>query len=430
MNEFKDLFPRGGANTAYAQYFVGNSYLNMLTTQGVVIGNVTFEPACRNNWHIHHAKSGGGQILLCTAGRGWYQEWGKAAQELTPGTVVVIPAGVKHWHGAAKDSWFSHLAVEVSGEETRNEWCEPVSDEDYDSITKKPNVYFTKEITPDSLVRIYEALKVEQKDKVAVKISTGEPGGHNYLHPELIGKLVKKLNGTIVECCTAYEGKRLDPAEHWKAVEDHGFKTIAEVDIMDEFAEMEIPIEGGYHLDKDIVGKHLENYGSVLVLSHFKGHAMGGFGGALKNISIGIASTKGKTNIHTAGKTTDYTKLFDNLPEQDVFLESMADACKGVINYVGKENMAYVSIANRLSVDCDCDSHPAEPEMDDIGIFASLDPVAIDQACYDAVKNSKDIGKHALIERMDSRHGIRTVEAAAEHGLGSREYNLISLDEK
>lgn len=293
---------------------------------------------------------------------------------------------------------------------------------------KKSTVYFTKEITPESLVKIYQALGVKLKGKVGVKISTGEPGGHNYLHPELIGKLVQQLNGTIIECCTAYGGQRQDPALHWKAIEDHGFKAMAPCDIMDEFGEMEIPVENGFHLDKDIVGEHLANYDSILVLSHFKGHAMGGFGGALKNISIGIASTHGKVNIHTAGKITDPAKLWDNLPEQDHFLESMADACQAVIAYKGAANMVYINVANRLSVDCDCDSHPAEPEMADLGIFASTDPVAVDQACYDAVVNSPDPGKKALIERMDSRHGIHTVEAAAQHGLGNRDYEIISLD--
>ena len=293
---------------------------------------------------------------------------------------------------------------------------------------EKATVYFTKEITPESVVKIYQALDVELKGKVGVKISTGEPGGHNYLHPELIGKLVKQLNGTIIECCTAYGGQRQDPALHWKAIEDHGFKAMAPCDIMDEFGEMEIPVENGFHLDKDIVGEHLADYDSILVLSHFKGHAMGGFGGALKNVSIGIASTHGKVNIHTAGKITDPAKLWDNLPEQDHFLESMADACKAVIAYKGVANMVYINVANRLSVDCDCDSHPAEPEMADLGIFASTDPVAVDQACYDAVKNAADPGKTALIERMDSRHGIHTVEAAAQHGLGSRAYEIVSLD--
>jgi hypothetical protein len=293
---------------------------------------------------------------------------------------------------------------------------------------KRAKVYFTKEITPKSLIQIYKALGVNLKEKVGVKISTGEPGGHNYLHPELIGGLVHSLNGTIIECCTAYEGRRMDAKEHWKAIEEHGFKDMAPCDIMDEFEQMEIPVQNGFHLDKDIVGKHLENYNSILVLSHFKGHAMGGFGGALKNISIGIASTQGKTYIHTAGVTTEAAELFNKLPPQDHFLESMADACKAVIDYKGAQNMVYINVANRLSVDCDCDSNPAEPEMADLGIFASTDPVAVDQACYDAVVNSADPGKKALIERMDSLHGIHTVEAAAQHGLGSREYEIITLD--
>lgn len=293
---------------------------------------------------------------------------------------------------------------------------------------EKATVYFTKEITPQSLVRIYQALGKELNGRVGVKISTGEPGGHNYLHPELIGALVRQLNGTIIECCTAYGGRRQDPKLHWQTIRDHGFYDMASCDIMDEFDEMDLPVESGFHLTRDIVGAHFADYDSVLVLSHFKGHAMGGFGGALKNISIGIASTRGKANIHTAGVTTEAAQLFNNLPQQDVFLESMADACKAVIRYKGAENMVYINVANRLSVDCDCDSDPAEPEMADLGIFASADPVALDQACYDAVKQSSDPGKAALIERMDSLHGIHTVEAAAQHGLGSRAYTVVSLD--
>ncbi len=294
-------------------------------------------------------------------------------------------------------------------------------------------VYFTREITPESLVKIYEALGTELKGKVGVKISTGEPGGNNYLHPELIGSLVKKLNGTIVECCTAYGGGRQDPKLHWKAIEEHGFKTIAPVDLMDESGEFDLPINGGFHLDRDIVGEHLKNYDSLLILSHFKGHVMGGFGGALKNIAIGIASTSGKAYIHSAGTTTSSVTCWTtHAPAQDDFLESMADACKGVLDYMhtnkGKDSMLYISVANRLSVDCDCDSHPAEPEMADLGIFASTDPVALDQACYDAVINSPDPGKAALIERMNSRHGIHTVEAAAQLGVGGRDYELVSID--
>lgn len=292
---------------------------------------------------------------------------------------------------------------------------------------EKSKVYFTREITPESLIKIYEALRQELKGKVAVKISTGEPGGHNFLNPNLIKNLVNKLNGTIVECNTAYSGRRNTTEEHWKAIKEHGFLDIAKVDIMDEEGDMAIPVENGIHLKENYVGAHLKNYDSMLVLSHFKGHAMGGFGGALKNISIGIGSSSGKAWIHTAGKTKNVEELWDNIAEQDHFLESMADASKAVINYMGKENMLYINIANNLSVDCDCNSNPEAPKMADLGIFASIDPVALDQACYDAVINSEDEGKAALIERMNSRHGIRTVEAANELGLGSREYEIINI---
>ena len=292
---------------------------------------------------------------------------------------------------------------------------------------EKSKVYFTKDISPENLIKIYDALGRDLKGKVAVKISTGEPGGHNFLNPNLIKDLVHKLNGTIVECNTAYGGRRNTTSEHWKAIKEHGFLDIANVDLMDEEGEMSIPVENGFHLKENIVGNHLKNYDSILILSHFKGHAMGGFGGALKNMSIGIGSSNGKANIHTAGKVKTPEELWDNLPEQDHFLESMADACKGVMDYIGRENIAYINVANNLSVDCDCDSNPHTPEMKDLGIFASLDPVALDQACYDAVINSDDPGKAALIERMNSRHGIRTVEAANELGLGNREYEIINI---
>ena len=295
---------------------------------------------------------------------------------------------------------------------------------------KKAKVFFTKKITSESLIKIYEALGKKLHGKVGVKISTGEPGGHNFLNPKLIEPLVKKLNGTIVECCTAYGGKRQDPKDHWQAIKDHGFYAIAPCDIMDEFGEKSIPIKVGFHLKEDIVGEHIDNYASFLLLSQFKGHAMGGFGGALKNMSIGMASTNGKLNIHSAGTSLNQEHVWSHLPKQDDFLESMADACKGVIDYVGKDNLLYINVANNLSVDCDCDSNPATPKMNDIGIFASTDPVALDQACYDAVINSTDPGKADLIERMNSRHGIHTVEAAYALKLGVREYEIIDIDEK
>ena len=283
-------------------------------------------------------------------------------------------------------------------------------------------VYFTEEISSEALQKIYHALQVELKGKVAVKLSTGEPGGHNFLKPQMIKALVQEVNGTIVECNTAYGGKRCNSKDHWKVMHDHGFMDIAPCDIMDEEGEIALPVNGGRHLKENLVGAHLKNYNSILMLSHFKGHLMGGFGGALKNMSIGIASSNGKANIHGAG---DPSKIWS--ANQDDFLESMAEACKSVIDYMGAENIVYISVANRLSVDCDCDSNPKEPEMADIGIFASTDPVAIDQACVDAVYNSPDPGKAALIERMESRHGIHTVEAAAELGLGSRQYEIIKI---
>ena len=292
---------------------------------------------------------------------------------------------------------------------------------------EKSKVYFTKEITPESLIKMYEVLGKELKGKVAVKISTGEPGGHNFLNPNLIKDLVHKLNGTIVECNTAYGGKRMKLEDHLQTIKDHGFTAIANVDIMDSEGDMPIPVENGFHLKENYVGAHLANYDSMLMLSHFKGHAMGGFGGALKNMSIGIGSSNGKAWIHTAAKTKDPAELWDNLPEQDHFLESMADACKGVMDYMGRDNIVYINVANNLSVDCDCDSNPHAPEMADLGIFASTDPVALDQACYDAVVNADDPGKAALIERMDSRHGIHTVEAASELGLGNREYEIVNV---
>lgn len=292
----------------------------------------------------------------------------------------------------------------------------------------KSKVYFTKEISAKSLIKIYEALNVDLKGKIGVKISTGEPEGHNFLSPLLIKDLVQKLNGTIIECCTAYGGKRQDPKDHWKAIEQHGFKAIAPCDILDEEGEFSIAIDKGFHLQNNLVGSHLNHYDSIVMLSHFKGHAMGGFGGALKNMSIGLASTHGKLNIHSAGRTIDQQDTWDNLPKQDDFLESMADACKAIIEYKGKENIVYINVANNLSVDCDCDANPADPKMADIGIFASTDPVAIDQACYDAVINSNDPGKDDLIERMQSRHAIHTIEAAFNHGLGSRNYELINID--
>ena len=293
----------------------------------------------------------------------------------------------------------------------------------------KSKVYFTKDISPKGLIKIYEALGHELKGRVAVKISTGEPGGHNFLNPNLIKDLVHKLSGTIVECCTAYRGRRYDVEEHWKAIREHGFLDIAKVDIMDEEGEIKIPLEGGTHLKGyDIVGSHINNYDSMLMLSHFKGHAMGGFGGALKNMSIGVASRNGKAWIHSSGHTDVPDKLWDFVSDQDGFLESMAEACKAVVTHFKPENMLYINVMNRLSIDCDCDSNPHEPEMADIGIFASADPVAIDQCCYDQIMNSEDKGKTSLVNRMLEKHSIHTIERAHELGFGSRAYEIVSID--
>lgn len=290
-----------------------------------------------------------------------------------------------------------------------------------------PKVYFFKEISSDNLVKIYEALGREAKGKVAVKLSTGEPGGHNFLQPSLIKALVQKVNGTIVECNTAYGGGRADTESHLKAAADHGFTAIAPVVIMDAEGEVELPVEGGKLLKFDIVGKDFLNYDFTIILSHFKGHAMGGFGGAIKNMSIGIASSNGKAWIHSAGKTRVPAEAWKNLPEQDDFLESMAEAAKAVADHCG-DRILYISVANNLSVDCDCDASPEEPRMGDIGILASLDPVALDRACTDLVRSSEDPGKVHLIERIDSRHGMHTLDHAEALGMGSQKYELVTLD--
>ncbi len=294
---------------------------------------------------------------------------------------------------------------------------------------EKSKVYFIKEIKPENLITIYNKLNQELKGKVAIKISTGEPGGKNYLKPELIKNIVNKLNGTIVECNTAYPGKRNTSEAHWQTIKDHGFLNIAPCDIMDEEGELIIPVTNGIHLQgKNIVGSHVQNYDSMLILSHFKGHEMGGFGGALKNMSIGIASSKGKCWIHTVGRTTDLSKMWGMVEDQDGFLESMAEACESVVSFYGKENMAYINIANNISIDCDCSDNPAPPEMKDIGIFASLDPVALDQCCYDAIINSSDNGKHSLIKRMKDKNASLLITTSEKLNIGQTNYELIKID--
>lgn len=290
-----------------------------------------------------------------------------------------------------------------------------------------PKVYFIREINSDNLVKIYKKLGRKAEGNVAVKLSTGEPGNNNYLQPTLIKDLVQKVNGTIVECNTAYGGGRTETDAHLKAAEEHGFTKIAKVDIMDADGEVALPVKGGKHLKEDFVGKNYLNYDFTVVLSHFKGHPMGGFGGAIKNISIGIASSKGKAWIHSAGHTKNQTEVWNNLPPQDDFLESMAEAAKAITDHCG-ERILYISVANNLSVDCDCVATPEDPKMGDIGILASLDPVALDRACTDLVRASEDHGKIHLVERIDSRNGMHTLNHAEALGMGSQKYELITLD--
>ena len=297
-----------------------------------------------------------------------------------------------------------------------------------DNNASVPKVYFIKDITSENLIKIYEALgrKAEGKN-VAVKLSTGEAGNPNYLQPTLIKDLVQRVKGTIIEGNTAYGGKRTNVVDHMKVAEEHGFTAIADVNIMDADGQVELPVNGGKHLKVDIVGKDFMDYDFMVVLSHFKGHPMAGFGGALKNISIGIASPEGKAYIHSGGKTRDVKKVWDMIPEDVIFQESMAEASKAIIDHIGNR-VLYISVANNLSVDCDCVATPADPQMGDLGIFASLDPVALDRACIDAVRNSSDHGKIHLIERIDSKHGMHNLEYAEQLGLGNQKYELVKLD--
>ncbi|MCI9110493.1 MAG: DUF362 domain-containing protein [Bacilli bacterium] len=293
---------------------------------------------------------------------------------------------------------------------------------------EKAKVYFIKEITPENVVKIYEKLGKKLSGKVAVKVHSGEEGNQNYLHPEFMKPMIEYVNGTVVECNTAYEGARNYTDKHKQLMEKHGWTKYFDVDIMDsDGPDMMLDIPNGKVIKENFVGKNMKNYDSMLVLSHFKGHPMGGYGGALKQLSIGCASTEGKVWIHSAGTNKDQNTLWENLPEQDKFLESMADAAESVVNYFNS-NIAYISIMCNMSVDCDCCAVAEDPCMQDIGILASLDPVAIDQACIDLVYNSKDPGKNHLIERIERQNGIHTIETAAELGYGIREYELIKID--
>lgn len=299
------------------------------------------------------------------------------------------------------------------------------------TATEPAKVYFTSEITPESLVSIFKALGVTPEGNVAVKISTGESAQSNHLRPELIGTLVKDVKGTIVECNTAYGGNRSNTASHRRAIEQRGYGEIATVDIMDEEGGMNLPMQDTKWFAENLVGSHLANYDFMINLAHFKGHAMGGFGGVLKNQSIGIATPDGKTRIHTAGAYSDPRYVFQQPHGQDAFLESMAGAAQSVHNYFkGKKGIVYINVMNNLSVDCDCDGHPHAPEMKDIGILASLDPVALDKACLDLVYNHEPTAgdnNRPLVQRIDSRHGTHTVDYAEQIGLGTKSYDLIDV---
>lgn len=294
-------------------------------------------------------------------------------------------------------------------------------------------VYMTREITPEALVKIYKALgRPADGHRVAVKISTGEAGNPNYLQPTLISALVDTVHGTIVECNTAYPGQRNTTEAHWQTIHEHGFDSIAPVDLMDEEGQMKIPVRDRRHIKYDIVGDHLPRYDYMVNLAHFKGHAMGGYGGVLKNASIGVASSEGKAYIHSAGVTENVDSLWQgNIAPQDLFLESMAAAAQAVHDYFG-DNIIYINVMNNMSVDCDCAAHPADVLVKDYGILASTDPVALDKACVDIIFNmqaSEGNDNAPLIERINSRHGTHTIDHAAAIGLGSLEYQIVNLDE-
>lgn len=291
----------------------------------------------------------------------------------------------------------------------------------------KAKVFFTKNITHENVVEIYDKLGIDLPSKVAVKVHSGEAGNQNYLHPEFMRPIVEHVNGTIVECNTAYEGARNTTEKHQQLIKDHGWDKYFPVDIMDaDGNDLVLKIPDGKIIKENYVGRHLINYDSMLVISHFKGHPMGGYGGALKQLSIGVASSAGKAWIHTAGQTKDQKELWSHVAEQDQFLEAMADAASSVVkHFAGK--IAFINIMCNMSVDCDCCAVAEDPCMKDIGILASLDPIAIDRACIDLVKNSDDPGRDHLLERITSRHGEHTIEAAATLGFGSTDYELIEL---
>ena len=293
---------------------------------------------------------------------------------------------------------------------------------------EKAKVYFCKEITPENVVKMYKVLGRKLPGKVAVKLHSGEKGNQNYLRPEFVKPMVEYVKGTVVECNTAYEGARNTSEKHKKLLEEHNWNKYFNVDLMDEEGpDKVLTVENGKVLKENFVGKDIEKYDSMLVLSHFKGHPMGGYGGALKQLSIGCASSEGKAWIHSAGQSKDQYSIWNNLPEQNKFLESMADAAGTVVKYFG-DKIAFINIMANMSVDCDCCAVAEDPCMKDIGILASTDPIAIDQACIDLVKQSNDPGKEHFLERVNSRNGTHTIDSAAELGFGTKEYELINVE--
>ena len=291
----------------------------------------------------------------------------------------------------------------------------------------KSKVYFTKNITSDSLIKMYQVLNIELSGNIAIKLHSGEEGNQNFVKPLFVKPLIDYLKGTVVECNTAYEGSRNETKKHQELLKKHGWSKYFKVDLLDSEDEIELSIPDGLVIKKNYVGKNIEKYDSMLVLSHFKGHPMGGFGGALKQLSIGLASSNGKSYIHSAGKVKSQDVLWSNIAPQDKFLESMADAAESIINYFPKK-IAYINIMVNLSVDCDCCSEAEDPCLKDIGILSSLDPVALDKACLDLIYNSNDPGKNHFIERVESRNGIHLIETATNKNLGNIEYELIDVD--
>jgi len=317
---------------------------------------------------------------------------------------------------------------EATEDKETDEITEPTEEPDSQILPENASiVYMTKDISPEGLIRIYEALGRQASGKVGIKVHMGEPGGHNYLNPDLVKDFVRSVNGIFVDGNTAYGGRRATTEMHMQAAEDHGFTAYTSVDIMDAEAEISLPVENGKHLKEALVGSHFKDYDFFVVLSHFKGHSMGGFGGAIKNMSIGFSSQRGKNLIHTAG-TRDTNSWLLGGYIQNHFLESMAEAAKAIADYAG-ENILYINVMNNLSVDCDCDSNPADPEMEDIGILASLDPVALDKACVDLVYAADEEKSASLRRRIEIKNGTHTLDYAEEIGLGTQRYKLEVIDD-